>query len=130
MQKDNRHFELLFSMIIYTLAHETSIHLFLSSGEIHRRVIQTKYTASFVTLSEKKRLTNLQKYQLQKNFFSMLLHPISVRRWGLVNPLGKMSNFQKFFGLRPRSKLSTGKTWKPTVASIRYSILWAHLGLS
>ena len=99
MQKDNRHFELLFSMIIYTLAHETSIHLFLSSGEIHRRVIQTKYTASFVTLSEKKRLTNLQKYQLQKNIFSSLhvVTPYLGTPVGTGQPTGENVKFSKIF---------------------------------
>ena len=45
-----------------------SIHLVLSSLEIQRTITQTKYTTSFVTLSEKKRLANLQKQQLQKTF--------------------------------------------------------------
>ena len=47
-----------------------SFHLFLSSIEIQRTVIQTKYTTGFFPLSEKKRLLNLQKQQLQKNIFS------------------------------------------------------------
>ena len=34
--------------------------------------------------------------------------------WGLLNSQGKMSNFQKFSGLRPRGKFSTEKVRKPT----------------
>ena len=40
-------------------------------------------------------------------------HPVSVRRWGLLDSPGKMSNFQKFYGVRPRGKVSTGEIRKP-----------------
>ena len=83
-RKDDQHFELLLLMINLhfgtsnllstykktSLLLKSKIHLVLSFLKIQRRLIQNKYTASFVTLSEKKRLTNLQKYQLQENFFS------------------------------------------------------------
>ena len=42
----------------------------------------------------------------------LILHPLSVARWGLLDSPGKMSNFQKFYGVRPRSKFSTGEIRK------------------
>ena len=48
----------------------SSIHLVLPSLKIQRRIIETKYATSLFTLSEKIRLSNLQKQQLQKTFLS------------------------------------------------------------
>ena len=41
-------------------------------------------------------------------------HPVSVPQRRLLNSPGKMSNFQKFSVVRPRSKFSTGEIKKPT----------------
>ena len=46
-----------------------NIHLVFSSLIMQRGLIQTKVYYKFATLSERKYLTNLQKQQLQKNFF-------------------------------------------------------------
>ena len=87
-QKYNQHFKLFFLPSMLTLWHirlssyrktslifTKSINLILSSLEIYGRVIHTKYTTRFFTLSEKKPLPNIQKQQLQKTFspVSMLL---------------------------------------------------------
>ena len=39
-------------------------------------------------------------------------HPVSVRPWGLLSSLRKMSNFQKLSGLRPKNKFFTKETTK------------------
>ena len=57
------------------------IHLVLSSLEIQRRLIQTKYVTSFVTLSEKKQLPNSQKYQLQNNFSLVCMSLLHKEIW-------------------------------------------------
>ena len=46
-----------------------NIHLVFSSLVIQRRLLQTKVYYKFSTLSERKRYTNLQQQQLQKNYF-------------------------------------------------------------
>ena len=43
-----------------------------------------------------------------------IAHPVSVPRWGLLDSPGKMTNFQKFSGEKPRSNFSTGEIRKPT----------------
>ena len=53
-------------------------------------------------------LTELRAY-----LFSCSKHPVSVPRWGLLNSPRKISNFQKFFEVRPRSKFPTGEKTKP-----------------
>ena len=47
-------------------------------------------------------------------------HPVSVPRWGLLDSPGKMSKFQKFCGVRPRSKFSPGRQPNPT------GVIWKH----
>ena len=54
-------------------------------------------------------LTKLRAY-----LFYCSKHPVSVPRWGLLNSPRKISNFQKFFEVRPRSKFPTGEKTKPT----------------
>ena len=66
-EKHIQHFKLLFFIITFTIWYiklsrhrktnlllKNSINLVLSTFEIQRRLIQTKYTTSFFTLSEKK----------------------------------------------------------------------------
>ena len=44
---------------------------------------------------------------------SQLEHPVSVSRWGLLDSLGKISNFKTISGVRPSSKFLTGEITKP-----------------
>ena len=43
-----------------------------------------------------------------------LTHPVSVPSWRLLDSPKKMSNFQKFSGLKPRNKFFTGEIRKAT----------------
>ena len=51
-----------------------SINLILSSLEIYRRVIHTKYTTRFFTLSEKKPLSNIQSSNCRKPFLQWVCY--------------------------------------------------------
>ena len=79
-ESTNSIFEYYFAWKIYTLAHQTifiqkskftshkQYSLGLTFSRIPKKIIQTKYTTSFFTLSEKKRLTNFQNKQQQITF--------------------------------------------------------------
>ena len=49
-------------------------------------------------------LNHMSKLEEQKQIlissFNQLKHPVSVPRWGLLDSLGKMADFQKFPGVR------------------------------
>ena len=49
------------------------------------------------------------------DFQMSLSHLVFVPWWGLLDSMGKMSNFQGFSRVGPRSKISTGEIRKSTV---------------
>ena len=43
---------------------------------------------------------------------NLLIHPVSIPWWGLLDSPGKMPKFQNFSWVKPSSKLSTGEIRK------------------
>ena len=78
---------------------------------IDAKIIFLKHFHQFFTvLVGCVKLYCMQSYQSMKILSSFtLLHPVSVPRWGPLDSLGKMSNFQTFFGVKPSSKFSLGR---------------------
>ena len=62
-----------------------------------RRLVQTKVHFKFFNLSESKRLTNLQKQQLQKNFLQCVCYRCNLLRWMFFVPC---DNWKTLFFLK------------------------------
>ena len=62
-----------------------------------RRLVQTKLHFKFFNLSKSKRLTNLQKQQLQKVFLQCVCHRCNLLRWIFFVPC---DNWKKLFFLK------------------------------
>ena len=76
------------------------------------------WVASFIPSYSLKRLKQIH----HDLYLSRLKHPVSVPQWGSLHSPWKKLNFQKLSGVRPRSKLYTRETTKPTGDKVKIQL--------
>ena len=96
-----------------------SIYFVFSSLQNQRRLAQTKDHYKFFTLSEKNRLTN--SFLPKRGTRSNEREPVETTKTpclstpvGTARLTGENVNFEKFFVVKPRSRISTGGIRKST----------------